>query len=536
MSVTPSFMFAIARRKEAPAVSHSVDPGSVPLHRRALAEQFLLERMIPAQDGSGFLFYSPMKGRVLETALVLHILQKHDVDFEWQERLSSYLLDNIATCDRFSGTVARAVLLVSLRGGMAESMRNFGVEHLLGELQYAKKRKKALLFTILVEVGAIPIDSVKINPDDFSDEAVHLFSRLYMAALNIIYARRLGSDADLTKELAFLERSQGTNGGWEQQALITIFALLALGPEHSSFEKGLEFLKGLTREDGSVTFSDNLNLWTTALGALALMKSDQLSEGVFRRIADYLVAGQHANGGWAFSEHVAQTETDTTAHCAQMLIQLDPRRYAEPIARAHDYFLRLQRPDGGYPTYEVDADSEVTMTANILLVQALSIDSCPEVREPIKKALRFIRARQKPDGTFERSWSLCETYSIFRVNLALNSCRGLDNELPFSDIQQKSLDYLLDNQDEDGGWGQKSHKPSDALSTAYALLSLALLRRHVPPERIAKGLSYLLSQQNEVTGEFVSVPDVVGPRPFVFDIPLLSTIFPVMALRILEQL
>ncbi len=535
MSVTPSFMFAIARRKEASAVAHAVGPGGIPLHRRVRAEQFVLEHMIPAQDGSGFLFYSPMKGRVLETALVLHILQKYDVDFEWQERLSSYLLDNLATCDRFSGTVARAVLLVSLRGDMAE-MRNFGVEQLVGELQYAKKRKKALLFTILAEVGAIAIDSVKINPDDFSDEAVHLFSRLYMAALNVIYARRLGSGVDLTRELTFLERAQGEDGGWEQQALITIFAMLALGPKHSSFERGLEFLRGLTREDGSVTFSDNLNLWTTALGALALIKSDQISESVFRRIADYVVAGQHANGGWAFSERVAQTETDTSAHCAQMLIQLDPRRYAAPIARAHDYFLRLQRPDGGYPTYEVAADSEVTMTANILLVQALSIDYHPEVREPIHKALRFIRARQKPDGTFERSWSLCETYSIFRVNLALNSCRGLDEELHFSDIQQKSLDYLLDNQDEDGGWGQKTNKPSDALSTAYALLSLALLRRHVPPERIAKGLKYLLSQQNEETGEFVSVPDVVGPRPFVFDIPLLSTVFPVMALRILEQL
>ncbi len=125
---------------------------------------------------------------------------------------------------------------------MAE-MRNLGVEQLVGELQYAKKRKKAFLFAILAEVGAIAIDSVQINPDDFSDEAVHLFSRLYMAALNVIYVRRLGADVDLTRELTFLERYQGEDGGWEQQALITIFAMLALGPEHASFERGLEFLR-----------------------------------------------------------------------------------------------------------------------------------------------------------------------------------------------------------------------------------------------------------------------------------------------------
>lgn len=536
MSLTPLFMFAIPRRTGGPGVDHAVGPGGVALRSRARAVEFLLEHMIPAQDGSGFVFYSPMQGRVLETALVLHILQKHGLDLEWQQRLKSYLFDNVATGDRFSATVARVVLAASSRGSGPDSVSSFGVERLTGELHYAKKRKKALLFTILAEVGAISIDSVQLNPDDFSDEAVHLFSRLYMAALNVIYEKWKGTGADLTRESTFLEGAQGEDGGWEQQALITIAALLALGSKHPSFEKGLRFLKGLSREDGSVAFCDNLNLWTTSLAALALLKSEQVSEGVFHRIADYIVAGQHASGGWAFSEHVAQTDTDTSAQCAQMLVQLDSKKYADPIARAHDYFLRLQRPDGGYPTYEVAADSEATMTANIMLVQALSIDRHPEVREPIQKALRFLRARQQPDGTFERSWSLCETYSIFRVNLALNSCRGLDDELEFSDIQRKSLDYLLGNQHEDGGWGQTSTKPSDALSTSYALLSLALLRRHVPPDPMAKAVKYMLSQQSERTGEFISVPDVVGPRPIVFDIPLLSTVFPVMALRILEQL
>jgi prenyltransferase beta subunit len=536
MSVTPLFMFATPRRTSPPGVDHAVGPGGVALRSRARAVQFLLEHMIPAKDGSGFVLYSPMMGRVLETALVLHILQKHRLDPEWQERLKAYLIDNVATCDRFSATVARAVLAASSTGSRPDSVNSFGVDRLTAELQYAKKRKKALLFTILAEVGAISITSVHLNPDDFSDGAVHLFSRLYMAALNLIYEKWKCSGADLTRERAFIEGAQGEDGGWEQQALITIAALLALGPEHPSFEKGLQFLKGLTRLDGSVAFCDNLNLWTTSLAAIALLKSEQIADGVSHRIADYIVAGQHASGGWAFSEHVAQTDTDTSAQCAQMLVQLDPTRYAEPIARAHDYFLRLQRPDGGYPTYEVAADSEVTMTANILLVQALSVDRHPEVREPIHNALRFLRSRQKRDGTFERSWSLCETYSIFRVNLALNSCRGLDDEVEFSDIQRKSLDYLLGNQHEDGGFGQTNARPSDALSTSYALLSLALLRRHVPPENMAKAVKYMLSQQSEQTGEFISVPDVVGPRPIVFDIPLLSTIFPVMALRILEQL
>ena len=60
MSVTPLFMFATPRRKDGPAAGHPVGPGGVALLSRARAVQFLLEHMIPAQDGSGFVFYSPL--------------------------------------------------------------------------------------------------------------------------------------------------------------------------------------------------------------------------------------------------------------------------------------------------------------------------------------------------------------------------------------------------------------------------------------------------------------------------------------------
>src|SRR5206468_4015237 len=144
------------------------------------------------------------------------------------------------------------------------------------------------------------------------------------------------------------------NGGWEQQALITIAALLALGPRHTSFKQGLRFLESLTREDGGVAFCDNLNLWTTSLAGIALLNSEEINAAVLHRVADYIVARQQENGGWAFIEGVTQTDTDSSAQCAQMLLQLDPEKYKEPIARAQEYFLRLHRPDGGYPTYEVE--------------------------------------------------------------------------------------------------------------------------------------------------------------------------------------
>lgn len=537
-TLTPLFTFSLPprRRSQRPGALHL--PGGTDVERsRVHAVQFLLDHMVATEDGAGFLFYSPMKGRVLETALTLHILQRTSLDIEWQERLRSYLFSHLGTSDLFSSTVATAVLMTSRRGARVEDPTySSGVHRLLSGLRYARKRKKALLGTILAEVGAVSFDAVSLDPDVFEDEAVHLFSQLYFAALKIIHRERTGSAEDVSAEIAFLTDAQSPDGSWEQQSLITLAALFALGPEHPSFARGLGFLKGLTRDDGGVAFCDNLNLWTTALSAIALLNSQQVPPRALYGVADYIVARQEESGGWAFSENVAQTDTDTTAQCAQFLLQLDPVRYAGAIERAHEHFRCRQRPDGGYPTYEIAGDSEATMTANIVLVQSMCVDRHPDFRDRIRRALDFICALQSPEGTFERSWSLSEIYSIFRVNLAFNGCRGMVDTPAIDESQRRSASYLITTQHPDGGWGQTAAKPSDALSTSYALLTLALLRRQVPPNHFAAGLRFLVSQQDPVTGEIESIPDVVGPRPIVFDIPLLSTVFAAMAMRVVEQI
>jgi prenyltransferase beta subunit len=492
----------------------------------------LLRQLIPPTDGVGLHLHSPTRGRLLETALTLYLLQRRRPghDLAWQQRLETFLLQHVEASDVFSGFVARSVLARSERASsLAESASSLSA--LLGSLEYARKRKHALLATILEEIGAVPPRSAPSDTHHLADEATHLFSRLYLAAMNLLHRRGALACEETRRDERFLLDHQGESGGWEQQSLITILALLTLDPASVPFDRGLRFLKSVTRKDGGVAPTDNLHLWTTALGALALQRNHAPAESGLRRIAEYIVARQLSNGGWTFSEGMTQADTDTSSQCVQVLIELDAERYAEPIARAHEYFLDLRRPDGGYPTYERAGDSEVTMTANIALVQALCSDSQPYLRAPIQEALAFIRSRQKPNGTFERSWSLCETYSMFRVNLALDACRDVDGDPAASaETQQRALAYLLEHQHEDGGWGQTSEQAADALSTAYGLLSFRTLQRHVPQERIEKAEDYLISQQHPETGEFISIPDATGPRPFVIDIPLLSTVFAAWAL------
>jgi hypothetical protein len=81
-------------------------------------------------------------------------------------------------------------------------------------------------------------------------------------------------------------------------------------------------------------------------------------------------------------------------------------------------------------------------------------------------------------------------------------------------------------QNEDGGFGQQSGAPSDAISTAYALIVLA---GQLDPAPAALATRYLLAQQRP-DGSIISVPDMVGPRPFPYHVPLLADAFTLLAL------
>jgi len=472
--------------------------------------------------GGGVFTHSQVKGRLFETALTLHLLQREDVEQAWQQRLRTSLRKNLPVSDEFSRVVARQVLgqepLTNVRATL---------EGLLKDLQYGTARKRHVLQVLLMEVELLPDDPHLLLELPASHPSWHLFSRIYAAACRLILYRRQGWSVSTLPEAAFLRDTQGANGGWEQQSLLTLVALLGLGrDEPECFERGLRFLTGLSRPDGSIPFIDNLRLWITALSGLALDEVEGTPPFVLEDLGEYLAAHQSDTGGWSCTESVAQNDTDTTAQCLMVLQELGQSRHEAALERGHRYLLELQRPDGGYPTYVRQGDSEVTMTACILQAQGRRLHEAPHLLEPLQRGLCYLLQSQRPDGTFERSWSLCETYSLFRVLWALEACQPLVTPWQVELLKQRALHYLVTHQHEDGGWGQTAGEPGDVLSTAYAISALSLLGHR---ERLPSALDYLVSQQSP-EGALFSRPDQSGPRPLVYDEPLLGSIFSLMAL------
>lgn len=521
--------------------SHSVPPihgyePSALAPALARACRHLLSHLTVAEGESGSYFRSPTRGRLLETALTLHLLKREGVEPYWQQRLRGWLRAHLHEGDTFTRLLTSEVLEQPV-----EQSAQQAIEAMLHNVEYAKDRKLRLLQVLLAEVGLYPLDSMPLRVGASMPSSWHRFSQIYAAGTRVMRARHRRLPVTALPESRWLRNYQSFNGGWEAQGLTTLVALLGLGRAYpDSLERGLRFLERSQRQDGSIPFCD-ITLFDTALAGLALLESPASTAPP--ELGVYLTARQSDDGAWAFNEGVMQTDVDCTTQALQLLIQLDGERFWPAIERGQQYLLRLQREDGGWPTYVPDGDSELTMTANAVLVLSLLLVRDPQLRRPIQRGLKLLMRRQQDNGTFERSWSKCETYSMFRVAWAVAMARaagaltGEDEEEVVTEealdrMLQRSAEYLHDHQHEDGSWGQSPDKPGDVLSTAYALAALCLMRRS---ERVERAVQFLLSRQTP-KGDLPSEPDMVGPRPFTYDDPLLGTIFSVMALGMAARL
>jgi len=486
---------------------------------------------VSRQSDAGF-FHSPVSSRVLESALMLHLLRRNEREVEWQRQLERYLIMNMENTDAIGSIAAKAVMKLPLDKGAWERAFIFA-----DNAEYGLRRKRALLTMLLVELGVTSFEEARLFVEDYSARATHLFSRIYAASLRLIHRRYQPFEASFLDDIAYLTRMQNINGSWEQQILTTLFAMLALGPACPAFTRGLTYLRRAKRQDGGMPFIDNQNMWVTCVAGLALQAVHSRTQlALEARLAKFIVQHQHENGGWSFADGVMQTDADVSANCALVLLQQRDRCYKTNIEHALTYFRELQRPDGGYPTYEREGESEVTMTANILHASSLAVSQAPSQPYDIERAADYIASRQRDDGSFETSWSRSETYSIFRALWALDIYQKATSTPQRSSVFLRSFRYLLDAQHSDGGWGQSFGVPSDALSTAYGISALCLTSREnrVEMERMNHAVTYLLSQQDQSTGAFHSIPDLVGPRPIPFETPLLATIWPLLALNFVD--
>jgi len=137
----------------------------------------------------------------------------------------------------------------------------------------------------------------------------------------------------------------------------------------------------------------------TAFAILALAPvHEPAAEAAIQRAADWLMAQQDGDGGWAWGVRGDPTEADLTGAAIQAL-----RAASRPDTGAErsglEYLRAMQNPDGGFPEHPGEGESNVASTA--WAVQGIwASGQDPEAwAEPGgHEPLAYMAALQQPDG------------------------------------------------------------------------------------------------------------------------------------------
>jgi squalene-hopene/tetraprenyl-beta-curcumene cyclase len=352
---------------------------------------------------------------------------------------------------------------------------------------------------------------------------------------------------------------------------VMMFDCLGYAPDHPDYEIALTATRKLLVPDGERTYCQPClsPVWDTALACHALMEvSDARLEPAISRALDWLETKQVLEltgdwaatrpgvrpGGWAFQyENPYYPDLDDTAAVALALDRFDSARYRRAIDRAEEWVVGMQSRNGGWASFDADnthyylnhipfADHGALLDPPTADVSARCLGFLAQIgyaadHHACSASIGYLRREQEPDGSWFGRWGTNYIYGTWSVLAALNVA-GIE---PASPVVERAVDWLLNCQHPDGGWGEsaKSYFPdephgeapySTASQTAWALLGLMAAGRVEHPA-VAHGVAYLInSQDGDGTWDEPWYTAVGFPRVFYLRYHGYRAFFPLWAL------
>ena len=368
------------------------------------------------------------------------------------------------------------------------------------------------------------------------------------------------------------QEETGDWGGIQPAMVNSILALSSLGygPHDPRMAAGLEALRNFTLETGEklVLQSCISPVWDTALTALALRYSGMPREHhALVKAANWLVSKQILKkgdwsvkrpdlepGGWAFEfDNSWYPDVDDTAVVLMFLLDYkDMPGMDACIERGINWLLGMQNKDGGWGAFDVDNDFELLNQVPYADLEAMTDPSTPDIAgrvlevvgkagygtdDPrVKKAIKYLKSAQQPDGSFWGRWGVNYIYGIWSVLMGLRAV-GEDMSSPYV---RRAVEWLKGHQNMDGGWGECCESYGDfslcgqgtstPSQTAWALLALMAAGEENSGEAM-KGVNFLIdSQKPDGTWDEPEFTGTGFPKYFMLRYHNYRNCFPLMAL------
>jgi squalene-hopene/tetraprenyl-beta-curcumene cyclase len=277
---------------------------------------------------------------------------------------------------------------------------------------------------------------------------------------------------------------------------------------------------------------------------------------------DWSVKNKKARpGGWYFEfNNEFYPDVDDTAQVNLALSHVDHpnQRYQhESVQRAIDWVLSMQCKNGGWASFDKDnnrmvfqhipfADHNAMLdpaTADITgrVLEMLSTYGFTQDHAAVKRAIKFLRREQEPDGAWFGRWGVNYIYGTCLVLRGLEAV-GVDRNDP---AIQQAAEWLRMVQNPDGGWGERCDSydhpetrglgPSTPSQTAWAILGL-LAAADTRSDSVARGVAWLLRERRP-NGDW-DEPQYTGtgfPRVFYLKYHLYRVYFPLLALTTYQR-
>ena len=325
----------------------------------------------------------------------------------------------------------------------------------------------------------------------------------------------------IAPSLRVLESIQPPHGGFLEATPLTSFVCMSLLGcnlfDHLVTQRCLQFIEASVREDGSWPIDTNLTTWVTTLSVNALgarqgvsppsdQKQTRSAEVVPLAIRDWLLGQQYrqihpythvAPGGWSWTDLPGGVpDADDTPGAMLALLNLHGQDdvfspdEVSSLRAAAIWLLDLQNRDGGWPTFcrgwgtlpfdrsSCDLTAHALRALDLWLKRDSGTEPALKLRseQSMKRGLRFLQNAQRPDGTWLPLWfghqfNADDENPLYGTSRVVRALATIGEES--SDCCQKAVRWILDNQNDDGGWSARRGLESSVEETGLALDSLA---------------------------------------------------------------
>lgn len=329
----------------------------------------------------------------------------------------------------------------------------------------------------------------------------HRFAPSRNPVLRVLRQRVIGRTSRVLREI------QPESGGYLEATPLTSFVVMSMvsagQADGAVVDAGITFLCDSARSDGSWPIDTNLATWVTTLSVGALAETGVLPVEEVVAIRRWLIGQQStrehpfthaAPGAWAWtplSGGVADADDTSGAMIALGLLGQPDAETSRAAAAGARWLLGVQNRDGGLPTFcpgwgTLPFDrSTPEITAHALRAWSawhghLDRAIASEVGAAAIRALHYLARTQRPNGSWVPLWFGHEAaageenpaYGTARVLIGLEA--SLVRDQPHAGAcRRRAIGWLLDAQNDDGGWGGDRGVRSSIEETGVVLSALS---------------------------------------------------------------